>query len=49
MSDGKVLMDTKAQSLVYAMSGFSPPPAGHATLSAPYQTVLNPVIAANWS
>ncbi len=48
-ADGKVLTDTKVQALVDAMAGFSPPPAGQTTLSASYQTALNPVIAANWS
>ncbi len=48
-ADGKVLTDTKVQALVDAMAGFSPPAAGQTTLSAPYQTALNPVIAANWS
>lgn len=47
-ANGKVLTDTKVQALVDAMAAFSPPSAGQTTLSASYQTALNPVIAANW-
>ncbi len=47
-SDGKTLMNSQVQNLVQAMAGFAPPPAGQTTLSAPYQTVLAPVIAATW-
>lgn len=47
-SDGKTLLDSQVQNLVSAMAAFSPPAAGQTTLSAAYQTALNPVIAANW-
>jgi Ca2+-binding RTX toxin-like protein len=47
-SGGKTLLDSKVNALVDAMAAFSPPAAGQTTLPAAYQTVLNPVIAANW-
>jgi len=47
-SDGKTLLDSQVQNLVSAMAAFAPPAAGQTTLSAAYQTALNPVIAANW-
>jgi Ca2+-binding RTX toxin-like protein len=47
-SDGKTLLDSQVQNLVSAMAGFAPPAAGETTLSAPYQTALTPVLAANW-
>jgi Ca2+-binding RTX toxin-like protein len=47
-SDGAVLLDSQVQNLVQAMASFSPPPAGQTTLSAPYQSALAPVLAANW-
>ena len=47
-SDGKMLLDSQVQNLVQAMAAFAPPAAGQTTLSAAYQTTLNPVIAANW-
>ena len=45
---GKVLLDTKVQSLVDAMAAFAPPSAGQTTLPASYQSALLPVLAANW-
>lgn len=42
-TDGKVLTDTKMQALVDVIAGFSPPPVGQTTLSAPYQADLNPL------
>ena len=47
-SDGKTLLDSQVDLLVSAMAAFAPPTAGQTTLPANYQTVLNPVIAANW-
>ena len=47
-SDGKTLLDSQVDLLVSAMAAFAPPAAGQTTLPANYQTVLNPVIAANW-
>ena len=47
-SDGKTLLDSQVDALVSAMAAFAPPAAGQTTLPANYQTVLNPVIAANW-
>ncbi|MBK7060665.1 MAG: hypothetical protein IPH51_09250 [Rubrivivax sp.] len=47
--DGKTLLDSKVDALVSTMAGFAPPAAGQTTLPAAYQTVLNPVIAANWT
>ncbi|AKJ26844.1 alkaline phosphatase [Caldimonas brevitalea] len=47
-ADGKMLLNTQVNALVSAMAGFAPPAAGQTTLSADYQTSLNPVIAANW-
>lgn len=47
-NDGKALLDSQVQVLVDAMAAFSPPAAGETTLSAGYQTALQPVIAANW-
>jgi Ca2+-binding RTX toxin-like protein len=48
VADGHMLLDSKVQNLVQAMAAFAPPAAGQTTLSAAYQTTLNPVIAANW-
>jgi hypothetical protein len=36
------------QNLVNAMAAFSPPAVGQTTLPVTYQTVLAPMIAANW-
>ncbi|WP_431149420.1 putative Ig domain-containing protein [Acidovorax facilis] len=47
-ANGKVLLDTKVQSLVDAMAAFSPPAAGQTTLPSNYQSALSPVLAANW-
>ncbi|MBP7521877.1 MAG: hypothetical protein KA896_15725 [Leptothrix sp. (in: Bacteria)] len=46
--NGKVLLDTQVQSLVAAMSAFTPPAVGQTTLPANYQAALQPVLAANW-
>lgn len=46
-SDGKVL-SYGIESLVSAMSAFSPPTSGQTTLPANYQTALSTVMAANW-
>lgn len=47
-ADGKVLSNANVEKLVQAMSSLSIPPVGATTLSTSYQTILNPVIAANW-
>jgi Ca2+-binding RTX toxin-like protein len=47
-SDGKMLLDSKVQTLVNAMASFTPPAVGQTSLPASYQTSLLPVIAANW-
>jgi Ca2+-binding RTX toxin-like protein len=47
-TDGKLLLDTQVDRLVNAMAAFAPPAVGQTTLSAAYQSVLNPLIAANW-
>jgi hypothetical protein len=47
-SDNKVLLDSRVDTLVQAMASFAPPAAGQTTLLPAYQTVLAPVIAANW-
>jgi Ca2+-binding RTX toxin-like protein len=47
-ADGKLLVDSKVETLVQAMAAFSPPAAGQTTLPSNYQTALQPVIAANW-
>jgi Ca2+-binding RTX toxin-like protein len=47
-TDGKILLNTQVDALVSAMAAFSPPSAGQTTLLSTYQTVLNPVITANW-
>jgi hypothetical protein len=41
--------DTQVDLLVNAMAAFAPPAVGQTTLSATYQSALNPVIAASWS
>jgi len=46
--DGKLLLDTDVQKLVQAMAAFAPPAMGQTSLSATQQTVLAPVLAANW-
>ena len=48
MSDGKVLPNSRVNTLVSAMASFAPPPAGQATLPVDYQAALIPVIAASW-
>lgn len=48
-SDGKVLLESEVESLVNAMAAFSVPAANQTTLPTSYQSVLNPVLAANWS
>ena len=47
--DGKVLTDTHVDSLVQAMSAFTPPAAGQIVLPQNYQTALAPLLAANWA
>jgi Ca2+-binding RTX toxin-like protein len=48
-TDGdKTLIDSNVQNLVNAMASFAPPAAGQSILPQNYQTVLAPVIAANW-
>ncbi|MGL4766584.1 MAG: calcium-binding protein [Formosimonas sp.] len=47
-ADGKILTAEKVDALVHAMAAFSPPTSGQSTLSASYQTALNPVLAASW-
>jgi Ca2+-binding RTX toxin-like protein len=46
--DGKLLLDTQVQNLVQAMASFAPPAMGQTSLTASQQTVLAPVLAANW-
>jgi hypothetical protein len=46
--DALTLLDTQVDALVSAMSAFAPPTAGQTTLPTNYQSVLAPVIAANW-
>lgn len=49
LANGEKLLDSQVQTLVSAMSAFSPPAAGQTTLPPSYQTTLSPVIAANWN
>ena len=44
----KMLSSANVDSLVNAMASFAVPQSGQTTLPPSYQTVLNPVIAANW-
>ena len=46
--EGRMLLESQFDALVSAMAAFAPPASGQTTLPADYQTVLNPVIAANW-
>ncbi|MFB0826320.1 calcium-binding protein [Chromobacterium violaceum] len=46
--DGKVLAASQVQTLIDAMAGFNPPAAGQMSLSPDCQSVLQPVLAANW-
>lgn len=48
LSDNKRLLESNVENLVSAMAAFAPPAAGQTTLPAQYQSVLNPVISANW-
>ena len=48
-ADGKILDGTEVDALVDAMAAFAPPRMGQTTLPSNYQSVLNPVLAANWS
>jgi Ca2+-binding RTX toxin-like protein len=48
LGNGKHLLDSQVDALVSAMAGFAPPAAGDTALPSNYQSVLNPVIAANW-
>ena len=48
LAGGQTLLDSQVQNLVQAMASFAPPALGQTTLSADYQTKLEPVIAANW-
>nr|AEI30544.1 hemolysin-type calcium-binding region C-terminal end protein [uncultured microorganism] len=45
-SDGKMLLDTKVQALVVAMSTFDPPATG--TLPAGYANNVSDLIASSW-
>ena len=45
---GLSYVDNQVASLVAAMASFAPSAAGLTTLPPPYQTSVNPVIAANW-
>ena len=47
-TDGKKLLNTDVEKLVQAMAAFTPPAAGQTTLPPAYQTVLTPLLAANW-
>ncbi len=47
-ADGKLLLDSRVETLVQAMAAFAPPAAGQTTLPPTYQDALAPVIAANW-
>ncbi|MFV5359715.1 calcium-binding protein [Acinetobacter oleivorans] len=46
--NGLTLLDSQVQNLVNAMASLTPPAVGQTSLSADYQTKLNPVITANW-
>lgn len=48
LSNGKQLAEAQIDALVSAMAAFSPPVPGEISLPPSYQTVLNPIIAANW-
>lgn len=48
-SDNKVLLDSKVDALVNAMSNFAVPAAGQTSLPSNYQTSLNSVFAASWA
>ena len=47
--DGKVLLDSEVQILVSAMASLRSTPPATINLTASQQTLLNPVLAANWS
>ena len=47
-TDGASLLDAQVQSLVQAMSAFSPPAIGQFSLAPEYAATLAPIIAANW-
>lgn len=47
-SDGKTLRGEYVENLVSAMAAFTAPASGQTTLPSSYQTVLTPVLAANW-
>ena len=46
--NGLTLLDSQVQNLVNAMASLTPPAVGQTSLSADYQTKLNPIITANW-
>ncbi|WP_329955453.1 calcium-binding protein, partial [Chromobacterium violaceum] len=46
--DGKALAASQVQTLIDAMAGFNPPAAGQMSLPPDCQSVLQPVLAANW-
>lgn len=48
LSDGRVLLGSRMQALVSAMSAFEPPSMGQTTLPPLYQATLAAVIASNW-
>lgn len=48
LADGRRLLSQQVDSLVQAMSAFSPPAAGQTTLPANYRGSLETVLAANW-
>lgn len=48
LSNGQQLLDRQVQNLVQAMASFTPPAAGQTSLPPTYQSVLAPVVAANW-
>jgi hypothetical protein len=48
LANGQTLLDDHVQNLVQVMGSLARPPLGQTTLSADYQSQLQPVIAANW-
>ncbi len=49
LSDGQRLLHNQVDLLVQAMAAFAPPAPGQTTLTPEQQSVLAPVIAANWT
>lgn len=47
-ADGRLLLDSRVETLVQAMAAFAPPMAGQISLPPSYSDALAPAIAANW-